>query len=92
MNYDISNVYYDHDHIKDEIYYVYHYNNHISDAIYDVYNDGHDKNVVFITGVKFRRQHWLFLFACILVFIIILSVYLPIVSRGPDIQVAEHLT
>jgi hypothetical protein len=37
--------------------------------------------------VKFRRQHWLFLFACILVFIIILSVYLPIVSRGPDIQV-----
>ncbi len=39
--------------------------------------------------MKFRRQHWLFLFACILVFIIILSVYLPIVSRGPDIQVPE---
>ena len=40
-----------------------------------------------IPGVKFRRQHWLFLLICLLVFVIILSIYLPIASRADDIEV-----
>ena len=44
-------------------------------------------------GVKFRRQHWLFLLICLLVFVIILSIYLPIASRVDDIEVSsEHHT
>ena len=44
----------------------------------------------FCLGVRFRRQHWLFLFACLLILVIILSVYLPIVTRGPDLQVPSY--
>ena len=41
----------------------------------------------FCPGVKFRRQHWLFLLICLLVFVIILSIYLPIASRVDNIEV-----
>ena len=40
-----------------------------------------------VPGVKFRRQHWLFLLICLLVFVIILSIYLPIASRVDNIEV-----
>ena len=40
-------------------------------------------------GVKFRRQHWLFLLICLLVFVIILSIYLPIAGRVDNIEVIE---
>ena len=42
-------------------------------------------------GVKFRRQHWLFLLICLLVFVIILSIYLPIATRVDDIEVNTTL-
>jgi len=45
---------------------------------------------VTIESVKFRRQHWLFLLICLLVFVIILSIYLPIASRVDDIEDPEH--
>ena len=42
-------------------------------------------------GVKFRRQHWLFLLICLLVFVIILSIYLPIAGRVDNIEVGGEV-
>ena len=41
-------------------------------------------------GVKFRRQHWLFLLICLLMFIIVLSIYLPIASRASSLEDPDY--
>ena len=41
-------------------------------------------------GVKFRRQHWLFLLICLLMFIIVLSIYLPIASRASNLEDPDY--
>jgi len=45
---------------------------------------------VTIESVKFRRQHWLFLLICLLIFVIVLSIYLPIVSRADNLEDPEY--
>jgi hypothetical protein len=45
---------------------------------------------VSIESVKFRRQHWLFLLICLLMFIIVLSIYLPIASRASSLEDPDY--
>ena len=40
--------------------------------------------------MKFRRQHWLFLLICLLMFIIVLSIYLPIASRASSLEDPDY--
>ena len=46
----------------------------------------------YISGVKFRRQHWLFLLICLLIFVIVLSIYLPMVTRADNLEVSKDPT
>ena len=51
-----------------------------------------EKNLANFSGVKFRRQHWLFLLICLLIFVIVLSIYLPMVTRADNLEVSKDPT
>ena len=46
----------------------------------------------YVSGVKFKRQHWLFLLICLLIFVIVLSIYLPMVTRADNLEVRKDPT
>eukprot|EP00090_Calanus_glacialis_P008674 TRINITY_DN17031_c0_g1_i2.p1 TRINITY_DN17031_c0_g1~~TRINITY_DN17031_c0_g1_i2.p1 ORF type:complete len:1005 (+),score=154.48 TRINITY_DN17031_c0_g1_i2:450-3464(+) len=67
---------------------------------FSIDSDDHERGVTFRVGkfigqvtiesVKFRRQHWLFLLICLLIFVIVLSIYLPMVSRADNLEDPEY--